>query len=89
MGVSPDNEASHRKFIEKYGLKFNLIADTEKDILQAYGVWGGKNELRQGLYGGNPHNLRNRVKQGLLKKYSQKLTRKNIQIRLLTICRSN
>ncbi len=42
VGVSPDNEASHRKFIEKYGLKFNLIADTEKEILQAYGVWGEK-----------------------------------------------
>ena len=42
VGVSPDNEASHRKFIEKYGLKFNLIADTGKEILQAYGVWGEK-----------------------------------------------
>ena len=42
MGVSPDNEASHRKFIGKFGLKFNLIADTSKDILQAYGVWGEK-----------------------------------------------
>jgi peroxiredoxin Q/BCP len=42
VGVSPDNEASHRKFIEKYGLKFNLIADTQKEILQAYGVWGEK-----------------------------------------------
>lgn len=42
VGVSPDNEASHKKFIGKYGLKFNLIADTEKKILQAYGVWGEK-----------------------------------------------
>jgi peroxiredoxin Q/BCP len=42
VGVSPDNEASHRKFIQKYGLKFNLIADPEKKILQAYGVWGEK-----------------------------------------------
>ena len=42
VGVSPDNEKSHRKFIEKFGLKFNLIADTEKEILQAYGVWGEK-----------------------------------------------
>jgi thioredoxin-dependent peroxiredoxin len=42
VGVSPDNEASHRKFIQKYGLKFNLISDTEKKILQAYGVWGEK-----------------------------------------------
>jgi len=42
VGVSPDSEASHTKFVEKYGLKFNLIADTEKEVLQAYGVWGEK-----------------------------------------------
>jgi len=42
IGISPDNEASHTKFVEKYGLKFNLIADTEKVILQAYDVWGEK-----------------------------------------------
>jgi thioredoxin-dependent peroxiredoxin len=42
VGVSPDSEASHQKFIKKYGLKFNLIADTTKEILEAYGVWGEK-----------------------------------------------
>jgi len=42
VGVSPDGEKSHQKFIEKYGFKFNLIADTEKEILQAYGAWGLK-----------------------------------------------
>jgi len=42
VGVSPDSEASHRKFINKYGLKFNLIADIGKEILEAYGVWGEK-----------------------------------------------
>ena len=42
IGVSPDSETSHLKFIQKYGLKFNLIADTSKEILQAYGVWGEK-----------------------------------------------
>jgi peroxiredoxin Q/BCP len=42
VGVSPDSEASHRKFIDKYGLKFDLIADTEKEILEKYGVWGEK-----------------------------------------------
>ncbi|HSM47798.1 MAG TPA: thioredoxin-dependent thiol peroxidase [Draconibacterium sp.] len=42
VGVSPDNEKSHLKFIEKYGLKFNLIADTENKILEAYGAWGEK-----------------------------------------------
>ena len=42
VGVSPDSEKSHTNFIEKYGLKFNLIADKEKEILQAYGAWGEK-----------------------------------------------
>lgn len=42
VGVSPDSEKSHQKFIDKFGLKFNLIADTEKEILQAYGTWGLK-----------------------------------------------
>jgi len=42
VGISPDNEASHQKFVRKYGLKFNLIADTSKQILEAYGVWGEK-----------------------------------------------
>ena len=42
VGVSPDSEKSHLKFIDKYGLKFNLIADTDKEILQAYDAWGEK-----------------------------------------------
>jgi len=43
VGVSPDDVESHRKFSKKYDLEFNLIADTEKEISQAYGVWGEKN----------------------------------------------
>jgi len=42
VGVSPDGVKSHQKFRDKFGLKFNLIADTEKEILQAYGAWGEK-----------------------------------------------
>jgi len=42
LGVSPDSQESHQKFIEKFGFKFNLIADTEKEILQTYGAWGLK-----------------------------------------------
>ena len=42
VGVSPDNEKSHKKFSGKFGFRFNLIADTEKEILQAYDVWGVK-----------------------------------------------
>jgi peroxiredoxin Q/BCP len=42
VGVSPDGIASHNKFIAKHNLSFNLIADTEKEILEAYGAWGLK-----------------------------------------------
>jgi peroxiredoxin Q/BCP len=42
VGVSPDNVKSHKKFAEKFDLTFHLIADTEKTILEAYGVWGEK-----------------------------------------------
>lgn len=42
VGVSPDSEKTHQKFIEKFELPFNLIADTEKVILEKYGVWGEK-----------------------------------------------
>ncbi|MCT4602689.1 MAG: thioredoxin-dependent thiol peroxidase [Marinifilum sp.] len=42
VGVSPDGIPSHNKFIAKHNLAFNLIADTEKEILEAYGAWGMK-----------------------------------------------
>jgi thioredoxin-dependent peroxiredoxin len=42
IGVSPDNEKSHKGFASKYSLPFPLIADTSKNILNAYGVWGEK-----------------------------------------------
>ena len=42
VGVSPDDEKSHRNFISKFGLKFNLIADTNHEILEAFGAWGEK-----------------------------------------------
>jgi peroxiredoxin Q/BCP len=42
IGVSADNEKSHKKFIEKFDLPFPLIADTERKTIEAYGVWGIK-----------------------------------------------
>lgn len=42
LGVSVDSERSHKKFIEKYELPFTLISDTEKQVVNAYGVWGKK-----------------------------------------------
>ena len=55
IGVSADSEKSHRNFIEKYDLPFNLISDTDKKILKAYGAWGLKK-----LYG--------KVYEGILRK---------------------
>jgi peroxiredoxin Q/BCP len=42
LGVSPDDEASHAKFKEKYELPFTLLADTGHEVADAYGVWGEK-----------------------------------------------
>lgn len=42
IGISPDNEKSHKRFAGKHSLPFPLIADPEKKILTSYGVWGEK-----------------------------------------------
>ena len=46
LGVSPDNEKSHKKFIDKFDLPFQLLCDTDKDICEAYGVW-----VEKSMYG--------------------------------------
>jgi peroxiredoxin Q/BCP len=43
IGVSTDDEKSHKKFESKFNLPFPLIADTGKEIVEAYGVWVEKN----------------------------------------------
>lgn len=42
LGVSIDSIKSHKKFVEKYGLPFTLLADEKKEVVRAYGVWGKK-----------------------------------------------
>jgi len=42
LGVSPDNEKSHTKFIEKFNLPFHLLADVDHKIAEGYGAWGEK-----------------------------------------------
>lgn len=46
IGLSSDPEKSHKKFIEKYSLPFPLVADTDKTINEAYGVW-----VEKSMYG--------------------------------------
>lgn len=48
LGISPDNEAKHQKFIKKFNLPYPLLADPDKKVIDKYGVWGEKN-----LYGRN------------------------------------
>ncbi len=43
LGVSVDDEKSHQKFITKFDLPFTLLADTNHEIVEAYGVWAEKN----------------------------------------------
>jgi peroxiredoxin Q/BCP len=42
IGVSADDEKKHLKFIDKHDLPFTLLADTEKEVINAYGDWGLK-----------------------------------------------
>lgn len=46
LGVSPDSEKKHQKFIEKYDLPFDLLADTEKETCEMFGVW-----VKKSMYG--------------------------------------
>lgn len=43
LGVSADDVASHKRFVEKYHLPFSLLADPERKIIKTYGAWGTKN----------------------------------------------
>ena len=53
LGVSTDDEKSHTKFISKFQLPFDLLADTDKQIVEAYGVWGEKSMYGKKYMGTN------------------------------------
>jgi thioredoxin-dependent peroxiredoxin len=53
LGVSVDTEKSHKAFAEKFKLPFTLLADTEKKIVNAYGVWGEKSMYGRKYLGTN------------------------------------
>ena len=48
-----DDEKSHQKFISKFQLPFDLLADTDKKIVEAYGVWGEKSMYGKKYMGTN------------------------------------
>lgn len=51
LGVSTNNEASHRKFIEKHELPFHLIADTDHRLTEEMGAWGEKSMCGRKYFG--------------------------------------
>ncbi|RZK17372.1 MAG: thioredoxin-dependent thiol peroxidase [Hymenobacter sp.] len=51
VGVSTDDAASHGKFAQKYDLSFPLVADADKAIVQAYGVWQEKKNYGKTYWG--------------------------------------
>jgi bacterioferritin comigratory protein len=51
VGVSINDEKSHRKFIEKNELPFPLIADTDKKLVEKFGVWGEKSMYGRKYFG--------------------------------------
>ena len=46
VGISPDSERSHQNFCSKHDLRFTLLADTERTICEAFGVW-----VEKSMYG--------------------------------------
>ena len=51
LGVSPDDEASHTRFREKYALPFTLLADPEHEVAEAYGAWREKKNYGKTCWG--------------------------------------
>jgi peroxiredoxin Q/BCP len=51
LGVSPDEESSHVKFKQKYGLPFTLLADPEHEVAEQYGVWGERKYMAKTYMG--------------------------------------
>jgi peroxiredoxin Q/BCP len=76
LGVSADDEKSHQKFISKYNLPFSLISDTDKNIVESYGVWVEKN-----MYGKKYMGIARKTfiigKDGIIKKIIAKVDTEN------------
>lgn len=51
VGISPDSEDSHDKFRDKMGIPYPLVADTQKDVAKAYGVYGMKSFMGREFMG--------------------------------------
>lgn len=82
LGVSPDKEAKHQKFIEKYNLPFSLLVDTQAEIMKAYGVWGPKKFMGKEYIG--VHRTTFIIdEQGVINKVIEKVDTKNHATQIL------
>lgn len=76
VGVSTDDEKSHKKFETKYGLTFPLISDTDHKIVESYGVWVEKNMYGK-LYMGTARTTFLIDKNSIIQKIIEKVDTKN------------
>lgn len=84
VGVSTDDEKSHQKFITKYELPFTLISDTDKQIVNSYGVWVEKNMYGK-KYMGTARKTFIIDKSGLIKRVIDKVDTKNSSQQVLDL----
>lgn len=84
LGVSTDDEKSHLKFINKHNLPFPLIADTDRKIVESYGVWVEKN-----MYGKKYMGVARKTfiigKDGNIRKIIDKVDTKNSSAQVLDL----
>ena len=84
IGVSVDDEKSHKKFVNKYQLPFTLISDIDKKIVEDYGVWVEKN-LYGKKYMGTARKTFIIDKEGMIKKIIDKVDTKNSSQQVLDL----
>lgn len=84
LGVSIDDEKSHQKFVTKHSLPFTLVADTDKKIVEAYGVWVEKN-----MYGRKYMGIARKTflidEQGIITHIIEKVDTKNATAQVLEL----
>lgn len=84
LGVSVDDEKSHQKFVTKHSLPFTLVADTDKKIVEAYGVWVEKN-----MYGKKYMGIARKTflinEQGIITHIIEKVDTKNATAQVLEL----
>jgi len=84
IGVSTDNSKSHKKFETKYSLPFPLIADEDKSINEAYGVWAEKNNYGK-KYMGTVRTTFIIDADGIIKQVIEKVDTKNASQQVLDL----